>query len=154
MPIRKIFDNLKKLEGVTFTSSGKSRIDGDYVQNLVYKCLGYKKYEENGQLPDLMNQLLEIKSQQARTIDLGLFTPNDTQTLQIPAINEYIPSISDIRYAIFYCTNIHDLITINKIYLVTGQDFYKYFHQFGGKKQNKKIQMHLPSNLWNNYNKQ
>lgn len=154
MPIKKLFDNLKKLEGITFTSSGKNRIDGDYVQNLVYKCLGYTKYEENGQLPDLMNQLLEIKSQQARTIDLGLFNPNETQPLQIPAINKYIPTISDIRYAIFYCTNANNLITINKIYLVTGQDFFKYFHQFGGKKQNKKIQLHLPFNLWNDYNKQ
>ena len=150
MPIKNLFDKLKTLEGVQFKSSGKSRTDGDYVQDLVYKCLGYKEYKENGQLPDLMNQLLEIKSQQARTIDLGLFNPNDKQPLQIPAINGYVPTVSDIRYAIFYCENDGKLVTITKIYLVTGQDFFKYFHQFGGKKQNKKIQMHLSPDLWNN----
>lgn len=150
MPIKTLFDKLKILEGTSFKSSGKSRIDGDYVQNLVYKCLGYKEYRENGQLPDLMNQLLEIKSQQARTIDLGLFNPNEKQAIQIPSVNNYIPTISDIRYAILYSDNINGLITITKIYLVTGKDFFKYFHQFGGKKQNKKLQIHLSKDLWNN----
>lgn len=143
MSIERIFDRLKLLEGKNFKITGKERIDGDILQGIVYKQLGYTQYRENGQLPDLMNQLLEIKRQTSRTIDLGLFKPDDQEELNIPAINGYVLKVEDLRYAIFYCSIDDTQMTIDKVFLVTGKDFFKCFHLFSGNKQNKKIQLHL-----------
>lgn len=148
MNIKRIFNRLKLLEGKNFNITGKERTDGSILQEIVYKQLGYTQYRENGQLPDLMNQLLEIKRQTSRTIDLGLFKPDDQEELNIPAINGYVPKVEDLRYAIFYCS-VHDTqMTIDKIFLVTGKDFFKYFHLFSGNKQNKKIQLSLKKEYW------
>lgn len=149
MSINYLFNCLKGLEGKNFNITGKERTDGDILQGIVYKQLGYTQYQENGQLPDLMNQLLEIKRQTSRTIDLGLFKPNDQDQLNIPAINGYVPKVEDLRYAIFYCSIKDTIMTINRVFLVTGKDFFQYFHLFSGNRQNKKIQLHLHKSYWN-----
>lgn len=149
MSIEELFNHLRLLEGKSFKITGKERTDGDILQGIVYKQLGYTQYNENGQLPDLMNQLLEIKRQTSRTIDLGLFKPDDQEELNIPAINGYVPKVEDLRYAIFYCSVDDTQMTIDKVFLVTGKDFFKYFHLFSGNKQNKKIQLHLKKEYWN-----
>lgn len=148
MSIQQIFDRLKLLEGQKYSISGKERTDGDLLQSIVYKSLGYTQYKENGQLPDLMNQLLEIKRQTSRTIDLGLFKPNDVEQLNIPAVKGYVPKVEDLRYAIFYCQVDGKTMTIKKVFLVTGKDFFNHFRLFNGNRQNKKIQLHLSSKYW------
>lgn len=148
MTIKELHNKLQVLEHTSFPFTGKSRVDGDALQDLVYRALGYKEYRENGQLPDLLNQLLEIKKQLSPTVDLGLFKPDETIELEMPSVNGYIPTISDVRYAIFYCSQNENKITIEKIYLVTGKEFFKYFNLFEGKRINKKLQLHLPKELW------
>lgn len=148
MSIQNIFDQLKQLEGKVFKITGNVRQDGDILQNITYKQLGYTIYKENGQLPDLMNQLLEIKRQTSRTIDLGLFKPNSQEELNIPPINGYVPRICDLRYAIFYCNIKDKTMKIDKVFLSTGEQFFDYFHLFGGNVQNKKIQIHLNRDFW------
>lgn len=150
MGIEEVYDRLSSLLGTSYKVTGNERKDGNLLQSLVYKKLNYSKYNENGQLPDLMNQLIEVKRQTSPTIDLGLFKPNDSDILNIPAINGYSPKVKDIRYAIFYCDvdDENKRMTINKLLVVTGTDFFCHFHLFDGNKQNKKIQMHLNKDLW------
>ena len=56
----------------------------------------------------------------------------------------------DIRYAIFDGEVCGNKIVLKNLYLVSGQDFTKYFPLFGGKKKNAKIQLPLPYNFFDN----
>ncbi len=110
--------------------------------------MGYKVFVDNGQFPDVTNQLLEIKTQTSQTIDLGLFTPDDNSIIpDIEPIICYKPTISDTRY-LLVC--IKDDITpkITGIYIVAGANFFgDTIKQMQGNKLNKKIQIPLPKDF-------
>ena len=115
---------------------------------MICSHLGYSIYEDDGQYPDIANQLLEIKLQTSPTIDLGLHSPEDGET--VVNIGGSVFYSDDIRYAIFDGEVCGNKIVLQNLYLVSGQDFTKYFPLFGGKKKNAKIQLPLQYNFFDN----
>lgn len=149
MSINCIFDKVKTIIGNKIPSNLNTRKQGEYIHKLVLKSLGYSCFADNGQFPDITNQLLEIKAQTSSTIDLGLFMPNDSSV--IPDINPilgYSPTISDTRYLIVCIKSQNNIPIVNNIYLVTGECFFgNTIKPMQGKKINKKIQIPLPKNF-------
>jgi len=76
LPIQTIFEKLTPLIGQRFADSGydQERNRGAELHRLICQALGYATYQDNGQFPDVLHQLLEVKLQTSRTIDLGLVT--------------------------------------------------------------------------------
>lgn len=150
LPIRNIFESLKKIVGSTFFDSGhdQERNRGAILHQVVCHALGYKKYADNGQFPDIRHQLLEIKLQTSPTIDLGLVCPDSNILLDIEKLNGLSIAHSDVRYAIFYASKYQDIITIENLFLTTGRDFFSRFTRFEGKVLNKKLQIPLPQSIF------
>ena len=93
-----------------------------------------------------MSQALEVKLQTSPTIDLGLVLPTD----KTPA-HDLHPKLRhcDARYVVAYGDLDHTgMTTITAIVVVTGEDFFLEFNQFGGLVQNKKRQIRLPNRLF------
>ena len=105
-------------------------------------ALGLSHYADHGQFPDILSQLLEVKLQLARTIDLGLELPSSESPLA--SVNGVV-AVSDVRYAIFYGDRSDGEFTLTTLVMVTGEDFFKEFRQFAGKVSNSKLQLRLPS---------
>lgn len=149
MPISRAYQLMKPLIGMKFPYLGalQERNRGGILHSLVCQALGYSSFKDDGKFPDVKNQLLEVKLQTSPTIDLGLFLPTNEEPLDIPLVNNHPIRMCDVRYAIFYGEVDNDHVIINKFYLVTGQDFFNYFNQFGGKTINKKLQIPLPNNF-------
>ena len=78
MPIRDVLTSLSSLIGQTFADAGsdQERNRGGVLHKLACQALGYSLYQDDGQFPDIRNQLVEVKLQTAQTIDLGLVTPS------------------------------------------------------------------------------
>lgn len=131
LPIKEIFERLKPLVSQTFTDIGKDqeRNRGTYLHKLVCTALGYSKYSDKGQFPDIVHQLLEVKLQSSPTIDLGLVAPSSRGEISIPKINNITIRHSDIRYVIFYC-KINDIVKLTNLILVTGEKFFSRVHIF------------------------
>lgn len=148
LSISALYDILKNLIGLSLKNPGidQERNRGAYLQEEVSKILGYKTYKDNGQFPDVVNQLLEIKLQTSSTIDLGLITPSSTEFCDFSLMNQRIRHC-DIRYAIFDAKIEDENVIIKGLYLSTGEDFFNHFQQFEGKKVNKKNQIPLPKGL-------
>lgn len=148
LSISALYKKLQTLVGQTFENPGadQERNRGVILQKAVCRTLGYKKYEDNGQFPDIVNQLLELKLQSSPTIDLGLIVPSSEEFCNFTLYGMKIRHC-DIRYAIFDADISDSFITIKGLYLSTGKDFFKNFFQFGGNVINKKIQIPLPPNL-------
>ena len=89
-----------------------------------------------------------IRDQTSNIADLGLHSPEDGEP--IVNIGGTIFHSDDIRYAIFDGKVYGNKIILKNLYLVSGQDFTKYFPLFGGKKKNAKIQLPLPYNFFDN----
>ena len=69
---------------------------GQALERMVAELLGYETYDLVGGYPDIPNQLLEVKVQDAQTIDLGKYTPEIKEV-----INEGLGiTTSDVRYLI------------------------------------------------------
>ena len=138
LPIHEVYNRLCPLIGLTIPelSKDQERNRGSLLHQHVCRALGYQQYRDNGQFPDIPNQLLEIKLQTAPTIDLGKYAPNSEL--------EVLPGItcSDIRYAIFYGIVHLGQVTLQKVFLVNGHDFFTLAQPVPG--VNKKLQMHLP----------
>ncbi|WP_439505214.1 hypothetical protein [Sediminibacterium sp.] len=151
LPIKGIFESIQNLIGESFLDSGhdQERNRGAALHALVCKALGYKKYFDDGQFPDIKHQLLEIKLQTSPTIDLGLVSPDSDSFLDIEKIGDKNMRHCDVRYALFFAVISQGIVTINNIYLTTGKDFFTRFPKFGGKVLNKKIQIPLPRNFFN-----
>ena len=101
--ISNLYQILKSLINKEFPDPGleKERTIGAILQKIVCNVLGYKEYDDTGQFPDLLNQLLEIKLQTSPTIDLGLILPNCDKPLQTRN-NEFKDiKYKDARFAIF-----------------------------------------------------
>jgi len=145
LPITEIFNRLRNLVGVQFADTGHDqRNRGAGIHRLVCQRLGYSDYRDDGRLPDVRNQLLEIKLQTSPTIDLGLVRPNSTEPLDTPKLNGRRIRHCDVRYAVFYATTDGSLVSITHLYLTTGESFFTHFRQFQGKVVNAKLQIPLP----------
>ncbi|HTZ75112.1 MAG TPA: hypothetical protein VMB47_14410 [Candidatus Aquilonibacter sp.] len=146
LPVSILFERLAPLVGANIADAGRDqeRNRGGAVHQLVCSALGYKRYADDGRFPDVRNQLLEIKLQTARTIDLGLVRPDSTEPLDTPMLNGRQLRHCDVRYGIFFGTTDGRRVRITHFYLTTGEAFFNRFRRFEGKVLNKKLQIPLP----------
>lgn len=152
LPIRQIFEQLSKLIGTSFADTGydQDRNRGAELHRIVCQNLGYKKYQDDGQFPDIRHQLIEIKLQTSPTIDLGLVCPDSTEPLDIPQIEQQQVRHCDVRYALFYAKTDGETVTLTHFFLTTGEKFFNRFPQCKGKTLNNKLQIPLPRNFFSN----
>jgi hypothetical protein len=150
LSIEEIFNRLKTLIGTRFSNPGasKERTRGVELQKLVCTNLGYSKYEDTGQFPDVFNQILEVKLQTSPTIDLGLILPSSEEELYTG--NDKFSSLQhkDARYAVFYGELEGDFVRLTQLVVVTGEAFFSRFQRFEGKVINGKIQLRLPNDFY------
>ena len=151
IPIQTLFGILKCTIGmeIDYVGMDQERNRGSLLHEIVAKLLGYPGYADKGTFPDIPHQLLEIKLQTSRTIDLGLVTPDSLQALDYPAMDEDIVlRHCDVRYALFYGELTGNRVRITNFYLTTGRDFFLRFRRFEGNVLNKKLQIPLPSDFF------
>ena len=150
LPIKEVFSRLSPLIGCKFTDPGidQERNRGEGLHRLVCEYLGYCKYEDTGQFPDIRHQLLEIKLQTSPTIDLGLVLPSSNDNVDIQRLGNYHPKHRDTRYAIFCAHTDGSFVTLTHLYVTTGANFFSRFRQFEGRVNNGKIQIPLPKNFF------
>jgi hypothetical protein len=151
IPIRELFERLRRLIGITFPDAGhdQERNRGEALHRRICQAIGYTTYLDDGAFPDITAQILEVKLQTSPTIDLGLVTPDSTDELDLPPILGSRLRHCDVRYAIFYGKTDGSTVTLSNLILVTGEDFFKRFKRFEGKILNKKLQIPLPANFFN-----
>ena len=148
LPISEIFSRILDLEGESLPHLDylQERNRGARLHTLICEKLGYKSFEDDGTYPDIMNQLVEIKLQTSPTIDLGLHSPDDKTT--VFTINGQEFCSRDVRYIIVDGVLEASFVKIRYIHVVNGRDFSKSFPLFGGKVQNAKLQIPLPTNFF------
>lgn len=135
-----IGEKIKNIDAV------QERNRGAELHKLVCARLGYKDYRDNGQYPDIKNQLLEIKLQTSPTIDLGQHLPESDEAVM--DINDKKIRNKDVRYAIFTGSTFEEYVILDKLFMVTGEDFPSRFQMFKGMVQNVKIQIPLPNDFF------
>lgn len=148
LPLKEISKRLEPLIGYEFKDLGRDqeRTRGGLIHSRVCSLLGYSNHEDNGQFPDILNQLLEVKLQTSPTIDLGLVLPSSQSTfLKIENMNI---RHCDVRYAIIIGILKAGKIKISNFALGTGADFFNTFQVFKGIGINKKIQIPLPRDFF------
>ncbi|MGO8755683.1 MAG: restriction endonuclease [Gallionellaceae bacterium] len=150
LPIQEIFKLLSALVGLSFPDPGmdQERNRGAALHRLICERLGYSRYEDKGQFPDIRHQLLEVKLQTSPTIDLGLILPSSEEHLDIRQLGDHHPRHCDTRYAMFYAKTDGKQVTLTHLYVTTGADFFTRFRRFEGKVTNGKIQIPLPRNFF------
>ncbi len=151
IPIQSLFEILKCTIGmeIDYLGMDQERNRGSALHETITNLLGYSVFADKGTFPDIPHQLLEIKLQTSRTIDLGLVTPDSIQALDYPAMDgSIVLRHCDVRYALFYGEMIGNLIKISNFYLTTGRDFFSKFRRFEGRVLNKKLQIPLPSGFF------
>lgn len=150
LAINVIFERLGVLVGQRFSDSGhdQERNRGAELHRLICKQLGYFDYRDDGKFPDVKHQLVEVKLQTAPTIDLGLVCPDSTEPLGIPNIEGQQIRHCDIRYALFYGETDGKEVALTHFFLTTGEKFFDRFPKFQGKVLNKKLQIPLPTNFF------
>lgn len=131
-------------QSINYLDAVQERNRGAELHKIICRYLGYSTYEDNGQYPDITNQLLEIKLQTSQTIDLGLHSPTDGES--IVEVDGTIFHSEDVRYAIFRGEVNGDKILLKNLYVVSGRDFAKCFPLFKGR--NAKIQLALPNDFF------
>lgn len=126
LDIRTVYDRLLPLVGMSFANPGptQERNRGMVVHREACALLGLSHFADNGQFPDLLSQLLEVKLQLARTVDLGLELPESTTPV---ASTNGILAVADMRYAILYGERSGVTFAITELVVVTGKDFFKEF---------------------------
>lgn len=146
LPVSEIFERLAPLVGMSFVDPGidQERNRGAALHRLVCERLGYGRYEDKGQFPDVRHQLLEVKLQTSPTIDLGLVLPSSEERLDIRQLDSYHPRHCDTRYAMFFADTDGKLVSLTHLFVTTGADFFERFPRFEGKVTNGKIQIPLP----------
>lgn len=144
LDISTVYQRLTPLLGSEFPDPGQTqeRNRGSIVHQKACEALGLSHYADNGQFPDILSQVLEVKLQLARTIDLGLELPESATPL---ASANGVIAVSDVRYAIFYGNRTGSTFRLTELVVVTGRDFFKEFRQFAGNVSNSKLQLRLPS---------
>ncbi|TSA79544.1 restriction endonuclease [Deinococcus detaillensis] len=150
LSIGSLYKILSPLVGQSFINLGidQERNRGAELHKLVCEAIGYPRYQDNGQFPDIQHQLLEVKLQTSPTIDLGVVRPNDSAPLDVPMIQGVQVRHCDVRYAVFYAEIVNDRVVITHFFLSTGESFFERFPQFGGKVMNAKLQLPLPSGFF------
>ena len=150
LEINTIYNLLKPLVGKSFKDAGadQERNRGADLHKLVCEALGYSNYADDGQFPDVKNQLLEVKLQTSPTIDLGLVCPDSDHNLDMNPISGFKVRHKDVRYALFYGKIEGGNVVLTNFYLTTGEDFFHRFQQFQGKVLNKKLQIPLPKDFF------
>lgn len=149
-PILEIFEQLSPLVGQSFADPGvdQERNRGAELHRMVCQALGYSRYEDTGQFPDIKHQLLEIKLQTSPTIDLGVVEPSSEELLDAQKLGDLQPRHCDTRYAMFYAMTDGNTVTLTHLFVTTGEKFFTRFPKFGGKGINGKIQIPLPRNFF------
>ena len=145
-PIDEVFRRLKALTGTTVANPGidQERNRGRALHDAVCRRLGKVSWCDDGQFPDITDELLEIKLQTAPTIDLGLICPTSTEPLlRMPGFRH-----CDVRSAIFYGVVLDDRVHLDHLVLTTGADFLRFFRRFEGKVRNTKLQIRLPGGFF------
>ena len=150
LPVQGLFDRLSALVGQTFADTGvdQERNRGAALHRLTCSALGYATYQDDGQFPDLRHQLLEVKLQTSRTVDLGLVLPSSTEPLDVPMIEAQQIRHCDVRYAVFCARVSSGHVELTHLFLTTGEAFFTRFVQFQGKVLNAKLQIPLPSDFF------
>ncbi len=150
LPIQEIFERLSTLVGLSFVDPGmdQERNRGAALHRLICECLGYSRYEDKGQFPDVRHQLLEVKLQTSPTIDLGLVLPSSEDHLDVRQLGDHHPRHCDTRYAMYYAQTDGKQVTLTHLFVTTGTDFFTRFRRFEGKVTNGKIQIPLPRNFF------
>ncbi len=150
MPIQSVFEHLRTLVGSSFANTGfhQERNRGAELHRLVCKALGYQSYADDGQFPDVCNQLLEVKLQTSPTIDLGLVEPASKEPLDLSGFPEGAVRHCDVRYALFGAEHIRDEVKLSRLVLVTGEMFFSRFPRCEGRVLNKKLQISLPQGFF------
>ena len=151
MPIQSVFDHLRTLVGCSFANAGfdQERNRGAELHRMVCKALGYQSYADDGQFPDVCNQLLEVKLQTSTTIDLGLVEPASKEPLDLNDFPEGTIRHCDVRYAVFGAEHIGNPVQLSRLVLTTGEKFFSRFPRFEGRVLNKKLQIPLPQGFFN-----
>jgi hypothetical protein len=142
LSIQALYRSLLSLTGRELTDPGldQERNRGAALHKAVCEVLGYGHFQDKGQFPDVMNQMLEVKLQTAGTIDLGLVTPDSTEPIaELPDLRH-----CDVRYAVVYGTKVAKGVRLDHLVLSTGEDFFRFFQRFEGRVLNKKLQIPLP----------
>jgi hypothetical protein len=152
LPINELYKRLKKIEGKQFSYTGaiQERNRGSALHKMVCEVLGYSDYEDDGRFPDVTAQLLEVKLQTSKTIDLGLILPTDLEPIEGLNVDGIDVTPSDIRYAVFDAERVdgYTSVRIKRVYLVIGSEFFNHFQIMKGKVKNQKLQIPLPVRLF------
>jgi hypothetical protein len=144
LAVSEVYQRLLPMVGESYVDPGivQERNRGTVVHREVCERLGAAGFADNGQFPDILSQLVEVKLQLARTVDLGLELPGSDTPL---ASANGLFSVRDVRYAVFYATRTQGRFTIECLVVTTGADFFKEYRQFGGLTSNAKLQLRLPA---------
>lgn len=148
LPIATLYTKLQGLVGTDVEDPGRDqeRNRGAELHKRVAAIVGVSGYKDNGQFPDVIEQLLEVKLQTQETIDLGIIQPGD------PTVLSTLPPFAaeDVRYAVFYARSVGvGRVRIDAVVVSTGQAFFQHFRLFGGKVKNSKLQIPLPRDFFN-----
>lgn len=146
MPVDLLYVRLKPILGEMIDNPGadQERNRGWALHKRVSKQLGIAKPEDDGQVPDVADQLLELKLQTSPTVDLGLISPGSPDKLdRFPGLR-----FADIRYGIFYGTKVGNKIRLEHFVLTTGADFFCFFKKLQGNVVNKKNQIRFPKGFF------
>jgi hypothetical protein len=144
LTVAEIYSRLLPMVGSTYDDPGivQERNRGTVVHREACRRLDTGAFADNGQFPDILSQLVEVKLQLARTVDLGLELPSSDTPL---ASANGVLDVCDVRYAIFYADRDGSSFTITSLVVTTGADFFQEYRQFGGLTSNAKLQLRLPS---------
>lgn len=143
LSVSEVYRRLLPMVGESYADPGivQERNRGTVVHREVCERLGAVGFADNGQFPDVLSQLVEVKLQLSRTVDLGLELPGSDAPL---ASTNGLFSVRDVRYAVFYASRENGHFTIESLVVTTGADFFKEYRQFGGLTSNAKLQLRLP----------
>ena len=133
-------------ESFSYIDSVNERNRSAAVHERICQVLGYPEFHDNGEFPDIPNQLIEFKLQLKQTIDLGLHLPVEKKL--ITTIDKTTITTNDVRYVVFTADikNTDQSFTLTHLYVVPGEYFYDVFSPIKGR--NSKIQCPLPSDLF------
>lgn len=144
LTVEDVYRRLLPMVGNEYVDPGivQERNRGTVIHREACERLGTDGFADNGQFPDILSQLVEVKLQLARTVDLGLELPSSDSPL---ASANGVLEVRDVRYAIFYAARDGARFTLESLVVVTGADFFQEYRQFGGRTSNSKLQLRLPS---------
>ncbi len=147
IPIEKVYEKLLALIGKTIPNAenDQERVRGWELHKLISDSLGIETPKDDGQIPDITEQLLEIKLQTSPTVDLGLISPGSADPV-IAGGQTF--RYADIRYAVVYGKVVEDKVRLDHVVLTNGADFFCYFKPLKGNVVNKKNQIRLPSGFF------